>query len=765
MAPKKQGKTPFHLRALADRVRDHLAPATLGIACAIPLAVAAQGAPAPAPEKKDEKKETVLPEVSVKSAVDRDYKMDASTTATKTETPLRDIPQFLNTVSEGLLRAQNATSLQEALRNVPGVSYAAGEGGTQANQVFYLRGFPAGGDIFIDGVRDLGEYNRDVFATESVEVLKGPSALIFGRGSTGGIINQTSKQPGIVDRQEIAATFGSFDKKRLTADWNAGLGNDTALRVAGLLEDSGSYRYPQDVKRAGLAPSLRFGIGHPVDVTLSYFFLKTEDVTDYGQPSLLPAYTGTGQFAMPPVSPEKYYGYASHDYADHRTNIASAKVEWRIDRNVTLRNILRVARYERSVEATIATMANTDMNGAPVTPNTPLELLRVTRNHDSGRTRDNDDHAIINQTDVTWRLQSGSTRHLVLTGLELAREKLDRIGYTLDADAGQAGTQTPTSFTSLLNPDPSTRLAYTKSPNVRALAEGRTVATYVQDQIEFSEQWKALLGVRYDNYRAEARTENIVAGTIATGPFERTEGMWSYRTGLIHQPTGTQSYYVSLGNSYNPSGELGVYGQNGTNLNPVNEDLGPEKNVGYEVGATWDFADGMQLRAAIFRNEKSNARKLEEDGSTLLTGKRLVDGIELQLAGYILPNWEIYSGVAFMDGKIVSAPANIEGKKPLGVADFAGNVWTVYKFGGGWEVGGGVRGTSGFWLNDANTGEVPAAAIVDLTAAYVRPSYEIRLNVTNAADKTYYIGGYQNNPNRVIPGEPRTYALQLRYMF
>lgn len=745
----KQDRNPFPLRPIA-----HL------LACAFPLAAAAQSAAPEAPEKK----ETILPEVSVKSAIDRDYKMDASTTATKTETPLRDIPQFMNTVSEGLLRAQNATSLSDALRNVPGVSYAAGEGGTQANQVFYLRGFPAGGDIFLDGVRDLGEYNRDVFATESVEVLKGPSALIFGRGSTGGIINQTSKQPGIVDRQEIAATFGNFSKKRVTADWNANLGNDTALRVAGLVEDSGSFRYPQDVTRLGIAPSFRFGIGQPVDVTLSYYYLKTEDVTDYGQPMLTPAYTGTGQFRVPPVSPEKYYGYANHDYADHTTQIFTGKLEWRIDRNATLKNVTRLAKYERSVEATISTLAATDMNGAAVTPNTPLELLRVTRNHDSGRTRDNDDTAFINQTDVTWRLQSGGTKHLLLTGLELAKEKLDRIGYTLDANPNQAGTQAPTSFTSLLNPDPSTALSYTKTPNVNALAEGKTSALYAQDQMEFSDQWKALLGVRYDWYKAEARTVNMLTGVNATGPFERTEKMWSGRAGLIYQPTAQQSYYVSIGNSYNPSGELGVYGQNGTNLNPVNENLGPEKNVGYEMGATWDFADGMQLRAAIFRNEKSNARKLEEDGSTLLTGKRRVDGIEFQLAGYILPNWEIYSGIAFMDGKIVSAAVN-QGNVPLGVADIAGNVWTVYKFGRGFEVGGGMRGSSGFWLNDGNTGEVPAAAIVDLTAAYVGSSYEIRLNVTNAADKTYYVGGYQNNPNRVIPGEPRTYAVQLRYNF
>jgi catecholate siderophore receptor len=763
--PQSQSRSNFPIRPVARLVREQFASAAIGLACAIPLAVAAQSAPTQPDDRKDDRKETTLPEVKVRSAIDRDYKMDASTTATKTETPLRDIPQFMNTIPEGVLRAQNATSLQEALRNVPGVSYAAGESGTQANQVFYLRGFPAGGDLFIDGVRDLGEYNRDVFATESIEVMKGPSALIFGRGSTGGIINQTSKQPGIVDRKEVSATFGNFDKKRLTADWNANLGNDNAVRLLGLAEDSGSFRYPQDVKRVGFAPSVRFGIGYPVDITLSYYFLKTQDVTDYGQPTLTPAYTGTGRFAMPPVSPEKYYGYANHDYTDHTTNIATAKVEWRLDRNVTLRNVLRIAKYERSVEATISTLTATDVNGAPVTPSTPLELLRVTRAHDSGRTRDNDDDAIINQTDVVFKFDRGGMKHTLLTGMELARERLDRVSFALDANPGQAGVQVPVSFTSFLDPDPNTQLSYTKTPNVRSFAQGDTVAAYVQDQIEINEYWKALLGVRFDYYKSQARTENALTGAIATGPFSRPEDMWSGRAGLIYQPTDTQSYYVSVGNSYNPSGELGVYGQNGTNLNPVNENLDPEKNVGYEVGATWDFAQGMQLRGAIFRNEKTNARKLEEDGTTVLTGKRRVDGIEFQFAGYLMPNWEIYSGIAFMNGKIVEAPASIQGKKPLGVADVAGNVWTVYKLGGGWEIGGGVRGTSGFWLNDANTGEVPACAIVDLTAAYVKSNYEVRLNVTNVADKTYYIGGYQNNPNRVIPGEPRLYAVQLRYSF
>ena len=746
-------------KPLAELIRSHFAPAALGVACALPFAAAAQSAP-PAPEKKE--KDTTLPEVKV---TDEGFRKDTTSTATRTETPLRDIPQFINTVPETLIRSQGATQLSEALRNVPGISYAAGEGGTQANQVFYLRGFPAGGDIFIDGVRDIGEYNRDLFATESVDVLKGPSALMFGRGSTGGLINQVSKVADLVSRREIGMTFGSFDQKRLTGDLNQKFGDSNAFRILVLGEQSGSYRYPQDVERAGFAPSVRFNIGYPTEITASYYYLKTHDITDYGQPSIPPAVTGTVLFAMPPVSPSMYYGYSKYDYTHHETQIGTLRIDHRMGRDLTLRNVTRYAQYERQLEATISTLRNTDRNGNPLTVSTPIEDLMVTRNHDGNRTRDNQDTAFVNQTDVTWKLATGGIKHTVIGGVEIAREKLDRWNYILDADPAATGVQTPTSATPLTNPDPNTTLSYTKTPNIRAKAQGDTFGMYVQDQLELTETLKALAGVRFERYEAEARTSSYLTGVTATGPFARTDRMTSYRAGLIWQPTTTQSYYLAAGNSYNPSGELGAYGSTGTNLSVGNENVGPEENRGYELGGTWDFRDGMQLRAALFRNEKVNTRLVDVDGVVTLAGSRRVDGVEIQLAGHIMSNWEVYSGIAFMDAKILVGPANVQGKTPLGVADVSGNVWTTYRLGGGWEVGGGVRYTSGFWLNDANTGEVPRYTLFDATVAYVKTNYELRLNVQNIGDKTWYAGGYQNNPNRVLPGAPRQVSVTLRYTF
>jgi catecholate siderophore receptor len=325
--------------------------------------------------------------------------------------------------------------------------------------------------------------------------------------------------------------------------------------------------------------------------------------------------------------------------------------------------------------------------------------------------------------------------------------------------------QVPTAPTPLLAPDPYTLLSYTKTPNVRSRADGDTIGIYLQDQIDLTRNWKALLGLRWERYAAEAKTESYLTGTTLTGPFERTDNMLSGRAGLIWQPTDTQSYYIAVGNSYNPSGELGVYGGTGTNLNAVNQNLDAEENRSYEIGATWDLGD-MQIRSALFRNEKINARMPDPVlGTTVLEGKRRVDGVELQATGRLTRDWDLYAAAAYMDGEIVTGPANVQGKTPLGVADFSGNVWTVYRLGGGFEVGGGLRYSSGFWLNDANTGEVPSYTVFDAMAGYVQRQYEVRLNLYNIGDKTYYIGGYNNNPNRVLPGMPRAVSVSFLYNF
>ena len=715
------------------------------------------------------KGEVKLPPVNVEATRDKGFSTGSTQGATRTDTPLRDIPQTINIVPQSLIRSQGATTLSDALRNVPGISYAAAEGGTQANQLFYLRGFPINQDIFIDGVRDLGEYNRDLFATETIEILKGPSALMFGRGSTGGVINQISKVANRAPRAEVDLSFGSFAQKRATADVNVRPNETSAVRLIGLAENSGSYRYPQGVEKYGFAPSVLKDLGSATELTLSWYYLKSRDVTDYGQPTL---FSNTlGFFGFPPVSPRNYYGYANYDFAHYETNIGTARLEHEFDETLSLRQTLRWASYKRQSESTIPSLSPIDANGDPLTVDTPLSLLLVRRNHDTNRSRDNDDTALISQTEVVWKPRTGDVEHTVLAGLELAREKLDRRNYQLDADPELPGVQAPTSTTSYLSPDPYASLSYTKTLNLLSLAEGDTAALYLQDQLALSEEWKALFGVRWERFKADARTEALTATPTSTpvGPFERTDRMLSGRAGLTWQPSRTQSYYVSWGNSYNPSGELGVYGGTAnTSLSPSNEDLAPEKNRNIEVRAQWNLAPGLQLRTAIFRTEKTNGRLQDVDtGFTVLAGKRRVDGIEADLTGRVTRDWDVYASVAVMDGKIVTGSPNVQGNTPLGVARLAGSVWSVYRLGYGWEIGGGVRGQTGTWLTDTNVpgSRIPAYAILDATFAYVTDRYEVRLNLYNLTDKRYFIGGYQNAPNRVLPGVPLSGAVTFRYNF
>ncbi len=791
----------FRQQSAAPGRRAQLSPAAVGIA-SLSLFGAEGGAYA-----QTTAAEQTLPEVRVEEGTDTGFRTDSTRSATRTDTPLRDIPQFINIVPQSVMRSQNASTLQEALRNVPGISYAAPEGGTQVNQVFFLRGFPIFDNLFIDGVRDLGEYNRDVFATDSVEVLKGPSALMFGRGNPGGLINQIPKYADRLERREVALTYGSYDQKRLTADLNVRTGESSALRLVALGEDSGNFRYPQGVEKYGFAPSFWMNIGNATDITLSYYYLNERSVTDYGQPTLF-INQGKGSFlGFSNVSPRTYYGFANNDFSNYQTSIATAKIEHQFSNTLSLRNVTRWATYKRQMEATITEgIRPLDANGNPVTAATPLSLIQVTRNHDTNRSRDNDDDALINQTEVTWNTTTGTIKHTVLGGLELGRERLDRQNNRLDANPALAGVQAPSVISPLLDPNPSDPLSYIKNPNQIAQAEGDTIAVYAQDQIQFTEQWKALVGMRYEHYKAKAQTIGLAPGVASAGPFSRTDNMLSGRAGLIWQPTRTQSYYVSWGNSYNPSGQLDVgdspfAGAGGTtaqtNLNAINQNLEPEKNENYEVGAQWDIG-GVQVRSAVFRNEKTNARQLDSTGTTtVLGGKRRVDGIEFEASGSITRNWDLFSGIVFMRGKIISSSpfgaltntngtptgpitdvaafcalpttncVNVNGNTPAEVPKVAGTLWTIYRLGGGWEVGGGARGQQGAWLTDRNDPgtKIPGYIVFDATTAYVQKQYEVRVNVYNLLDKFYYIGGYNNRPDRVLPGQPRVASLTVRYNF
>jgi catecholate siderophore receptor len=566
----------------------------------------------------------------------------------------------------------------------------------------------------------------------------------------------------------VALELGSDSKKRLTGDLNVRTSDSSAFRLNALVEDSDYYRYPQGQEKIGVAPSFRFGIGQRTDVTLSYYYLKTKDVTDYGQPTVFRNEFGFRGF-WPNADARTYFGLANYDRTEHETNMFTARIDHQISGALKLRETLRWARYERDVEATIPSVAAKDINGNAVTATTPTELLQLQRQHDKGRTKVNDDDVLISQTELTWKLATGSVRHTLLTGLELARENLNRHSKGLDANPATQALDAPVVLTPLVGPvDPNVSLSFIdRGPFQRALSEAETFAIYAQDQLELGEHWKALVGLRWERYSAEARTVDESGFTPGnnTGPFSRTDNMLSGRAGLIWQPTTAQSYYVSYGNSFNPSGELGVYGGTGTNLDAQTQLLDPEETKNYEIGSQWDWRS-LRLRSALFRTEKDNAR-YDVDPSNVTTiqlaGKRRVEGVELELAGQITPNWDIIASMAIMTGEILAGTPNTVGKRPLGVPTEAGSLWTVYRLGAGWEVGGGAFWSQEKWMDDANTAQLPDYVRWDATVAYVQKKYEIRVNFMNLTDEFYYYGAYNNSAARVLPAAPRQTFLTLRY--
>jgi catecholate siderophore receptor len=686
--------------------------------------------------------EQTLPEVNVRGAQDR-YRTESSSTATRTDTPLRDVPQTITIVPKELLQQQNAVSLQDALRNVTGITFFAGEGG-QMGDGPRMRGFESRGSIFIDGIRDKGEYYRDTFNLESIEVLKGASSLLYGRGSPSGVINQVTKAPGLVARNEAALTFGRFDFKRATADLNLPLGETTAVRLNAMAQDNESHRDFVEGRRVGFAPSVRFGIGTPTEVSLYYQYLRSRDVPDYGVLQFFgkPAEVPTGNF----------YGFPTRDYDNLDTHIAALRVDHRFSDRLSLRNTLMWAKYERDNEVTAPRLRT---GAAAPTAATPLAAVSVRRNDRKSRLEDNG--SVINQTEAVWKASTGGLAHTVLAGVELGQEEIDRTTYAFP------GLTETSHLVNLLDPDPANEGAgFGKTPQSMLSSKARSLAFYGQDQVEIAPQWKAVAGLRWDRYSVDQTTDQIIAsGTTPVGvtSLARTDKVASTRAGLIWQPGPRQSYYISYGTAFSPSAELGT-------LAVSNASVEPEKVRSYETGAKLDVLRGVSVTAALFRNEKTNERVADPAGgpSQVLEGARRVDGVELGVAGRITPAWDIFAGVALMDGKITSqptTPANV-GKRPSFVAEKALNVWTTYRIAEHWEAGGGVYRVGDYFADDPNNTRIPGYTRWDATLAYVQKQYEIRFNLQNVFDETYYESAH---PAHVKPGIPRQAFATLVYRY
>lgn len=686
--------------------------------------------------------ETTLPQVNVQDERHDDTPngyQGGTTRVGKTEQLAKDVPQAVSIVSQQLIEETNANTLKEALRHVSGLTFNAAEGGRIGDNMM-LRGFYSFGDLYLDGIRDVAQYNRETFNLEQVDVLRGSAAMLFGRGQAGGVINQASKRPFLENRAELTLTGGTDSYQRGTADVNHVLGQHVAARINVMKTDAGSTRDHVESDREGLAPSITFGLGTDHRVTLAHYYLWTHNVPDLGVPYF--------QFRPLDVPKNRFYG-TTDDFEDNRTNISTATYEYSITPQSTLRTVLRHADYTRDLWAVAPRLAagateTTIANGTAV----------VNRNRQA---RGGEEKTWTSQTDFTTRFSTGPFEHEALMGLELLDEEAGRWSY--NAIAGSVAPPTTVG-----NPGASPLLPTSYGNRVKnniVTYEGFTWAPYVQDMVQILPGWKVFAGARWDELNAD----------YSTGA-EVDYGEWSYRAGVSHQPTDFQHYYFAWSDSFNPTSDLYQF-------TPTTAVFPAERSRTLELGAKWELFEGdLSLRASVYRTEKAWERNTDIEtaaNNPLLTRERHTDGFELEGAGRITDRWELFAGLALMKARIDEARPggnpNVESLRPRNAPGYTYNVWTTYRLDRNWKLGGGVEakgerlaygiggGTAAITPN-----KVPSYTRWDAMVTYEQRRYEIKLNVLNAFDKRYYESVYENG-GHVIPGTGRAVQLVTELKF
>ena len=662
---------------------------------------------------------------------------------------IKDTPQSVNVVSSQLLQEQSITRLEDALKNVPGVTLNAGEGAARGDTI-NIRGFSAFNDFFLDGVRDAAIYVRDPFNLDSIEVLKGPSATLFGRGSTGGAVNQVSKAPTLNQFGVFTGDIGTNDEFRGTLDVDQPIGDSAAIRVNALGESSGvADRDYVKNHHWGIAPEASFGIGEPTTATLAYFHLSENDVPDVGIPFVngAPAH----------VNRSNDYGLTS-DHSISDVDIGTLHITHEFNPNLSVASTTRYANYVFNYRFDAPNFGTT-----PPTAGEPLSSILVGRDSPSSSgTQTN----LTEQVDVTARFDTGFLHHTLVTGIELARQSNHLDGYNNPFNK----TNNWIPETPLLDPDPSQ--VHPVEPVTKAqITTADSEAAYLTDTVNIGQYFDLIAGVRVDRFAASYDQTTFTTGAVLN--LSHTDVVPSPRVALVFKPTTWQSFYASYGTSFDPSAEA-------LTLTTKTANLGPVKATTYEAGSkTSLLGSRLLVTAAIFHTEVDNAQVNDPENPTLTTlqGNETVQGVELGATGYITPKFEITAGYTYLDGK-TSGDA---GTSPVirynnvaipNLARNAVNVWAEYKITPPWEVGLGLNYLDRR-IGDVVTSASPPAVVPSYVVWSAMTSYKIndrlklQLNVINLFDTLYYDNVYytSTSENHVIPGAGRTVKLTARASF
>lgn len=677
----------------------------------------------------------------------------------KYATPLSSTPQTIQVIPQNVMAEQAAFTLSDALRNVPGITMQAGEGGgasSTTGDMFNMRGFNASNSLFVDNVRDDGLISRDVFNLEQVEVYLGPTGTDVGRGNAAGYVNMSTKAPTPVAAYSAIVSAGSQEQVRMTADVNQPLPigeagswlSHSAVRLNVLWQDGGvpGRDYAESERRA-VAPGLALGLDTPTRVLVSGQFTRQENLPDYGMPAAAwpePLTVGAIQ-ASRPVGQSNFYGSPDVDYDAANQQSVTARIEHDLTASWAIRNQTRYNATDR--DAAITTIQS------PTAWNPTTEMVTLTR-----QLNRRENSIISNQTFLTGRARTGRLAHALTVGLELIGEDYAAPGMT------GVGTVDPVS---IFTPAPFAPVSGFAPVLSGLTTEGRTntLAISAFDVVNLGATLQLNGGLRVERYDTDYHS--VAADNVVTD-IDAKDTVTSGKLGALYQFSPIGNAYIAYGTSVTPPG-TGNFALSAQPNSANNPNVDPQVSTNFEVGTKWELLN-RRLAATMALFDTRNTNVIYTIDATAVPplfnqdDGQIVRGATLGLVGRLADHWAVMANFAYMDGTLDSQNAATDGNRITLLPEWSGSLWTTYGI-RSFTFGGGLRFTDEVFVNTANTIVVPAYHLIDALASYtVNRHLTIRMNLNNLTDEVY-VRNVNNNGGRYNPGFRRSVLINTQVGF
>ena len=652
------------------------------------------------------------------------YQASAITSAMKTLTPLRDVPQSVTVVTRQLIADQLMQSVGDTVRYMPGISVHQGE--NNRDQVV-IRGNNSSADFFLDGVRDDVQYYRDLYNLDRIEAIKGPNATMFGRGGGGGVINRVTKEAGFMPVHELTLRGGSYRDRRVAGDADEPLSDRVAFRLNGMYENDGSFRNGVTLERYGLNPTFTVAPNSNTKLTFGYENLYDHRVSDRG----ISSYRGRPL----DVDPSTVWGNPTVGWVNARVNLVSGTIEHQEGR-LRLRNRTLVGNYDRGYQNYVPGAVSADASQIAVTA----------YNNATKRTN------VFNQTDAIYTVTTGGIAHTLVGGVEFGSQLTDNFRNTGFFNNSATSILVPVSHTLITTPLTFRQSATDADNHLRA----NVAAAYTQDQIQLSKAVQVVAGVRYDYFNLTYRDNR--SGVELSRP----DNLISPRAALVYKPVDPVSVYGSYTMSSLPSS-----GDQFSSMTAITQQMKPEQFTNYEVGAKWDARDNLSITTAVYRLDRTNTRSTDPNDPTRIiqTGSQRTNGFEIGVAGDAASRWQIAGGYSFQRAFITSATASAALGATVGqVPHHQLSLWNRYQFAPRIGVGLGVMYRSDMFAAIDNSVTLPSYVRADAAAFFsLTDRLRLQLNVENMFDTNYFINADSNT--NISPGSPRAFRMALTTRF